>query len=285
MDCFSTTDVYPCASFSETTTTNIIKTEKRSELRDLRGNLSKTARDGPHPPAKGASLREQSRTILLTLGRNHSGENFDIFVTAAINLMHPVSLLSPNVPENRRPLCEPLVARFPNPVWLGDHCAGPQKTGWCCELISFQSSLQHFLIPSVFFFLWILLLQTFDWAWRLQSPPSQDVFNIFYFAVSACRSEFGSLLWSDEVKSPTRLAPSLAGEFHRKGNVIFGNSNSPFSFTFFFSLQKNWIVNNLSSINLASFKISMLSKRTVSPQHFRLPPVHNKADISRELCA
>lgn len=153
MDCFSTIDVYPCASFSETTTTNIIKTEKRSELRDLRGNLSKTARDGPHPPAKGASLREQSRTILLTLGRNHSGENFDIFVTAAINLMHPVSLLSPNVPENRRPLCEPLVARFPNPVWLGDHCAGPQKTGWCCELISFQSSLQHFLIPSVFFFL------------------------------------------------------------------------------------------------------------------------------------
>lgn len=99
--------VYPGASFSETTTTNIIKTEKQSKLRDLRRNLSKTARDGPHPPAIGASLREESRTILLTLGRNHSGENFYIFVTAAINLMHLVSLLSPNVPGNRRPLCEP----------------------------------------------------------------------------------------------------------------------------------------------------------------------------------
>ena len=51
MDCFSVIDVYQCASSSETTTTNIIKTEKWSELRDLRENCSKTARDYPYPPA------------------------------------------------------------------------------------------------------------------------------------------------------------------------------------------------------------------------------------------
>lgn len=139
----------------------------------LRSGQSSETWGGPHPLAKGASLRGQSRTVLLTLGRNHSGENFYIFVTAAVNLMHPVSLLSPNVPGNRRPLCEPLVARFPNAVWLGNHCAGPQKTGWCCELISFQSSLQHFLIPSVFFFFFMNPIIANLWLSVEASVPSQ----------------------------------------------------------------------------------------------------------------
>lgn len=111
-------------------------------------------------------LRCHSRGLqgrsLLTLGRNHGSENFNILITAAVDLMHGVSLLPCRVSGSRWPHSGALVPGFPKPVWFWDHCAGPQKTDCLC--LSRQSPPQHFLIPSVFFFFFkrILLLQTFD---------------------------------------------------------------------------------------------------------------------------
>lgn len=86
---------------------------------------------------------------------------------------------------------------------------------------------------------------------------------------SVCCSEFGSLLWGDEVKSvksPTRLAPSLAGGFHPRGNVSFAISHARVSFQkgriFFFSPPGELDL-RLSCVNLAPFKVSILNKRTV----------------------
>ena len=77
---------------------NTIKTESPSNpLRDPRKTIVKqhvivlTLRHK-------VPLRKQSRAILLTLGRDYGGENFYIFITAAVNLMHRFSLLSPKVP-------------------------------------------------------------------------------------------------------------------------------------------------------------------------------------------
>lgn len=53
---------------------------------------------------------------------------------------------------------------------------------------------------------------------------------------------------------------------------------------FFFPSLQNWLFSNLSCVNLASLKVSILNKRTVLPERSRLMPVHDKADISRELC-
>lgn len=189
--------------------------------------------------------------------------------------MHRFSLLSPKVSENRRPLSVPLVRRFPNPVWLRESlivslCRSTKDRLVLWSHLIPESSLQHFLIPSVFFFFFYesYYCKPLIESWGFSLLPARMYLTFLFCRV--CRSEFGSLLWSDEVKSPTRLAPSLAGEFHREGNVSFGISNSPCHFRneeafLFLSLQKNWIFSNFSCINLASFKISILNKRTVSP--------------------
>lgn len=128
--------------------------------------------------------------LLLTLGRNHGGENFNILIAAAVDLMHGLSLLPCRVSGSRWPLSGALVADFPKPVWVWDHCAGPQKAG----CLSRQSPPQHFLIPSVFFF---FLNESYyckplieHEGFRL--PPAR-MYLTFLFC-SVCCSEFGSLL-------------------------------------------------------------------------------------------
>ena len=114
--------------------------QRPSDLRDLRVNVVKQHMTVFYPLTETATLRKQSRAILLTLGRNHGGENFYIFITAAVNLMHRFSLLSPKVPGDGRPLSEPLVARSPNPIWLWDHCACHRR-GKACSRLSLFSPL------------------------------------------------------------------------------------------------------------------------------------------------
>lgn len=71
------------------------------------------------------------------------------------------------------------------------------------------------------------------------------------------------------VKSPTRLAPSLAGGFHPRGNVSFAISHARVSFQkgriffFFFFSPPGELDLRLSCVNLAPFKVSILNKRTV----------------------
>lgn len=113
--------------------------QRPSDLRDLRVNVVKQHVTVFYPLTETATIRKQSRAILLTLGRNHGGENFYIFITAAVNLMHRFSLLSPKVPRDGRPLSEPYSRGLLIRSGSGNHCAGSQKTGWCCDLISFQS--------------------------------------------------------------------------------------------------------------------------------------------------
>lgn len=141
-------------------------------------------------------LRCHSRGLqgrsLLTLGRNHGGENFNILITAAVDLMHGLSLLPRRVSGSRWPLSGALDPGFPKPVWFWDHCAGPQKTACLC--LSRQSPPQHFLIPSVFFF---FLNESYYCkplieTRRLPSPPAR-MYLTFLFR-SVCCSEFGSLL-------------------------------------------------------------------------------------------
>lgn len=109
---------------------------------------------------------------------------------------------------------------------------------------------------------------------RLPSPPAR-MYLTFLFR-SGCCSEFGSLLWSDEVKSPTRLAPSLA-----EGNVSFAISHARVSFqkgrTFF--SPPGELDLHLSCVNLALFKVSILDKRTFFHHRFASIPC-DKAYIS-----
>ena len=74
-----------------------------------------------------------------------------------------------------------LLARSPNPIWLGESlCRFTKDRLVLWSHFIPESSLQHFLIPSVFFFFFYEsyyckpLMEP-----KLQSPPSQDVFNIF----------------------------------------------------------------------------------------------------------
>lgn len=155
--------------------------QRPSDLRDLRVNVVKQHVPVSYPLTETATLRKQSRAILLTLGRNHGGENFYIFITAAVNLMHRFRLLSPKVPGDGRPLSEPLVARSPNPIWLGDHCAVHKRQAGA--VISFHSRVftATFSNPICLFFFFFMnpIIANLWWSLVLQSPPSQDVFNIF----------------------------------------------------------------------------------------------------------
>ena len=124
-----------------------------------------------------------------------------------------------------------LLARSPNPIWLGESlCRFTKDRLVLWSHFIPESSLQHFLIPSVFFFFFMNPIIANLW-WSLSFSPLPARMYLTSLFCRACCSGFGSLLWSgDEVKSPTRLAPSVAGGWYWKGNVIFGTGSSPFHF-------------------------------------------------------
>lgn len=155
IDCFPMIDVYSCTPFSESERGGDDQKSSKRRSQQTSGPVGATHRCTLVQQRSVTSrLRCHSRGLqgrsLLTLGWNHGGENFNILITAAVDLMHGLSLLPCRVSGSRWPLSGALFPRFPKPVWFWDHCAGPQKTD--CLWLSRQSPPQHLLIPSVFFF-------------------------------------------------------------------------------------------------------------------------------------
>lgn len=198
--------------------------------------------------------------------------------------MHRFSLLSPKSAWGWRPLSEPLVTWSPNPIWLRDHCAvHKRQAGAVISTFHSRVFTATFSNPICLFFFFMnpIIANTFDGASASVPLPARMYLTSLF--CRACCSGFGSLLWSEwwsEIAYSVSAKRGFGGWYERKRDFWYWQfpfhfrNEEPFSPPF---PEELFLFSNLSCVNLASFKVSILNKRALLPERSCLMPVHDKA--------